>query len=79
MSKHIEQLLEQICSELGEHVETVQVFVSLHDNATDTTSTWDKGIGNRLARNMQVKMWLDTEMVESEYIDDDDDDEELTT
>jgi hypothetical protein len=61
------------------HVETVQVFVTLHDNATDITTSWEKGIGNRLARNMQVKLWLDSEMVESEYVDDDEDDEKLTT
>lgn len=77
--KHVEELLEQVCAQLGEHVETVQVFVTLHDNETDTTTTWEKGIGNRLARNMQVKIWLDSEMVEAEYDQDDDDDEELTT
>jgi hypothetical protein len=77
--KHVEELLEQVCAQLGEHVETVQVFVTLHDNETDVTTTWEKGIGNRLARNMQVKIWLDSEMVDSEYVDEDDDDEELTT
>jgi hypothetical protein len=79
MSKHIDELMEKLCAQLAEHVETVQVFVSLHNNATDITTTWEKGIGNRLARNMQVKMWLDSEMVESDYVDEDDDDEELTT
>lgn len=77
--KHVEELLEQVCAQLGEHVETVQVFVTLHDNETDTTTTWEKGIGNRLARNMQVKLWLDDEMVEEEHVIDDDEDDELTS
>ena len=77
----IRDLLTRIVDQLSEHVESVQLFVSLHDVATDKTHTWEHGAGNRLARTFQGQRGLDRETIEDEYeaecpLDEDDEDDE---
>jgi len=76
LDKNIQDALIKAVDLLSEHVDTVQIFVSLHNNEKDYTDAWDHGYGNRLARTLQVQQWLNSETVEDEYWDEDDDEDE---
>jgi hypothetical protein len=74
--KNVQKAMQKAIDILAEHVDTVQLFVTLHNNEGNYTDAWDDGIGNVLARTMQVQKWLDGEMVEDDYCEEDDEDED---
>ena len=51
-------MVERCCSSLGEHVDTVQIFVTRHDRGRTTAYT--SGVGNEFARSAQIQSWLDS-------------------
>lgn len=65
--KQVQEALQKAVDILAEHVDTVQVFVTLHNNEHNYTDAWDHGVGNVLARTMQVQRWLDGEEVTDEF------------
>lgn len=64
--ENIRQALTKACDILAEHADTVQIFITLHDYEGDFTDAWEHGIGNLLAREMQVRKWLACDMLEDE-------------
>jgi len=53
------QLVKKACQELGEHFETVQIFVSRHEQGIeDGTLDASWGVGNFFARYGQIRFWL---------------------
>ena len=45
-------------AQLAEHFDTVQIFVTRHDEQQDGTIAVDRGEGNWYARFGQVKEWI---------------------
>ena len=68
--KQVEEALQRAVDILAEHVDTVQLFVTLHNSEGNYTDAWDHGVGNVLARTLQVQRWLDGEEVTSECDED---------
>jgi hypothetical protein len=60
MDRHdeLETIVEQHISELMKHFDAIQVFVTLHDNGSGETESFDAGDGNWLARFGQVREWI---------------------
>lgn len=53
------EILKRHCQGLGEHFETVQIFVSRHMPAElDGTRSMNYGSGNWFARYGQVSLWM---------------------
>ncbi len=52
------KLLDDACMRLGEHFDTVQIFVTRHDNDDEGTVTAHLGHGNWFARRGQISEWL---------------------
>ena len=46
---------------LGEHFDSVMIFVTLHTSTEDGTEAYAKGIGNWYARYGQVVEWVNRE------------------
>lgn len=52
-------LVKKACQELGEHFETVQIFVSRHEQGIeDGTLDASWGVGNFFTRYGQIKLWI---------------------
>lgn len=57
-----DKIVRRFMDEIGEHVDTVQVFVTRkRDDGSSATSYLTDGTGNWFARYGQVKLWLDLE------------------
>lgn len=54
---YVEELLRRHCTLLGEHLDTVQIFATVHENGRTTAFT--AGVGNEFARNAQIQSWLE--------------------
>ena len=54
-------LINQHIEQLGEHFETVQIFVTIKDTTGDGTAHVNRGTGNYFARYGQVQLWLAAE------------------
>lgn len=54
----ITKIVDQKCAEIAEHVDTVQIFVTMHDGGEKITGCYEAGIGNFYARQGQVQEWL---------------------
>lgn len=54
-----QRFLDQKLAELMEHFDTVQIVVTRHEKATDTTYKMSKGSGNMYARVCSMEAWLD--------------------
>lgn len=52
-------LVDKHVAQLGEHFDTVRIFVSKHDSVENFTESWTVGAGNFLAQKAQVNEWLD--------------------
>lgn len=52
------ELLKKHCGLIGEHFDTVRIFVTKHDSATDETSELSAGLGNMMAQEGQVRIWV---------------------
>mgnify|MGYP003347431584 CR=1 FL=1 len=48
---------------LIEHFDTVQLFATKHDMASDETQAISTGLGNHYARHAHVEAWLDSSSV----------------
>jgi hypothetical protein len=53
--------VKKACSELGEHFDTVQIFVTRHEPSEGGTVNVQWGEGNWFARYGQVKSWTISE------------------
>lgn len=63
-SKEELALLDKHCSQIGEHFETVQIFVTSFDpNEGTKNASW--GSGNWFARYGQIKSWLEKKSEET--------------
>ena len=52
-------LVKKACQELGEHFDSVQIFVSRHEQGIeDGTLDASWGVGNFFSRYGQIKFWL---------------------
>jgi len=51
-----QELVDKFIKEVGEFVDTAQIFLTFHDG--EMTSSYDKGMGNFFARKGQVDEWL---------------------
>jgi|APGre2960657505_1045072.scaffolds.fasta_scaffold00531_16 hypothetical protein len=52
-------LVKKACQELGEHFDSVQIFVSRHEQGIEEgtlDASW--GVGNFFSRFGQIKFWL---------------------
>lgn len=65
MSDPAEQLPEQLrsmvdkkASELMEHADSVQIFITWHDGGSEVTKSYETGKGNFYARQGQIDEWL---------------------
>lgn len=54
----IRSLVDDACIRLIEHVDSVQIMVTFHAENGETTSSYEKGMGNFFARLGQVSEWL---------------------
>ena len=57
-NKRIQDIVDRCASQIREHVDTVQILVTLQRDDTETTMSYEKGIGNFYARQGQVQEWL---------------------
>lgn len=53
-----DQILERAIAQLGEHFESVRIFVTVRDGAKGTTTALATGGGNYHAQLGQVREWL---------------------
>jgi len=51
-------LVDQKCSELMEHFDAVQIFVSRHEGGAESTASYECGMGNIYTRQGQIDEWL---------------------
>ena len=51
-------IVSQACAALGEHFDSVQIFVCKHDGGEKETHTYNAGLGCWNARYGQVREWL---------------------
>lgn len=58
-TKDIDPLVEKALTDLMEHCDAVQIFVSRHDHASDNTVRLSKGKGNWFTRYGQVNTWVE--------------------
>jgi len=56
--EQIQELVSRTAAQLGEHFDTVQIFVTRHRGEDTTTAAYEHGVGNFLARYGQVVEWL---------------------
>jgi hypothetical protein len=75
------KVLNKVINELGEYFDTVQVFVTRHEPATENgTVEYNGGVGNHYARLGHIQSWLEDQkyanMYSFEESDDNDDEEE---
>ena len=53
------KLIEQTCSRLQEHFDSVQIFATKHDpTMSEGTINWHYGSGNWFTRWGQIKDWI---------------------
>jgi hypothetical protein len=58
MEKRDRELVAEALTKLGEHFDSVQIFVTRHESGEHNgTVKLDKGVGNWFARFGQVKEW----------------------
>lgn len=53
------KLVDKFASEMAEHFDSVQVFVTLHEGGEENTSSYETGRGNFYARLGQIKEWVE--------------------
>lgn len=56
--QQIQDLVKRHAAQLGEHFDSVQIFVTRHRGEDTTTAAYEYGAGNFLARFGQVVEWL---------------------
>jgi len=66
LDDNVREALTKACDILAEYADTVQIFITLHDHEGDFTDAWEHGIGNLLAREMQVRKWIACDMLDNE-------------
>jgi hypothetical protein len=72
----LEQLVDKALKELGEHCDTVQIFVTAHNPEGEKetcTASYARGIGNWFARFGQVVDWLERKCERARIEEGDDD------
>lgn len=57
-TKEVERQVKDAICKLGEHCDSVQVFVTIVDPEDKTTHSFQLGTGNWYARLGQVKEWV---------------------
>ncbi len=57
-SEEIANMVNKHCSELMEHVDTVQILVTWHSGGEEVTRSYETGKGSIYARQGQVDEWL---------------------
>lgn len=55
---NIQELLDKAAQDLSEHVDSVQIFCTLHQGDATVTAAYDSGSGNIFARIGQIKDWV---------------------
>jgi hypothetical protein len=68
-----EQRIRQAINLLGEFFDTVQIFVTRYDPATEATEHWTDGIGNIFARLHQVQRYAQQRDLPADYSEEEDD------
>ncbi len=58
-NQELEQMLEGICKNLGEHFDAVQIMATFHDDGT--TKCLKRGFGNHYARIGMARELLNTD------------------
>jgi hypothetical protein len=71
-----EQRIRQAINLLGEFFDTVQVFATRYDPATEATEHWTDGVGNIFARLHQVQRYARQQDLPADYVDDEEDGED---
>jgi len=56
--ERITQIVNDACTRIREHVDSVQIFVTFHAEDGETTSGYNAGRRNFYARQSQVKEWV---------------------
>lgn len=64
-NKFIEDLVRKHAAQIGEHVDTVHVFITKHGIGGAITKSFHYGIGNHYAREAHIREWLSTQ---DEYV-----------
>lgn len=60
----VTKMVDDFVIRVGEHVESVQVFVSYQSESGETTRSYTKGMGNLHARHGHVREWM---LIQEEY------------
>lgn len=58
MHEEITSLCEEVKGKLLEHVDSVRIFVTFHEGATENTKSYSLGGGNFYAQLGLVREWL---------------------
>lgn len=57
--EEIKALVQKAAADLGEHFESVRIFVSWpHEDKAHVTKTYDDGTGNWYASYGQIRQWI---------------------
>lgn len=64
-NKFIEDLVRKHAAQIGEHVDTVHVFVTKHGIGGEVTKSFHYGVGNLYAREAHIREWIITQ---EEYV-----------
>jgi len=59
--ERIKGIVDECVAKIGEHVDAVQVIVSLHNNDIKNTMSYEKGSGNFHTRIGVVSEWVETQ------------------
>lgn len=55
----LREMVDRVCRELGEHADSVRIFVTLHSgDGTTNTRSYEAGTGNFYAQLGQVREWI---------------------
>lgn len=57
-NKQIEEIVERHAAQLGEHFDSVRIFVTRHRGEDANTVSYEYGLGNFYAQLGQVSEWL---------------------
>jgi len=68
-----EQRIRQALNLLGEFFDTVQIFTTRYDPATEATEHWTDGVGNIFARLHQVQRYARQQDLPADYSEEEDD------
>lgn len=58
ISPEQQKLVDDVVTKLSDHFDSIHVFVTQHDGASDQTQCYESGAGNFYAQLGQIREWL---------------------